>query len=158
MPIKTKVQTIPSPTAKTSWSGKMVTMTYFCVGLAVILIAAQFWLYGLRFQRLFPNDVWQAVTLTNGQTYFGKLEKYGPHTLVLFEVYYLQAKSDEATSDTADTTADETTNNDSGLKLIKLTDDFHRPNNYLIINRDQVLFWQHLANESPIVEAIQKNN
>lgn len=152
------------------WPGVMLNVTYICVGLALLLVAAQFWLYSVRYQRIFAKDTWQAVTLTNGQTYFGHLQQYGPHTLVLFNVYYLQASQSattagattdlttDASADSASTATDSGATTDSDLRLYKLTDDFHKPNDYLIINKDQVLFWQHLSPESPIVKTIAENS
>lgn len=154
-------------TKKIHWPNVMLNATYACVILAIILVATQFWLYGVRYQRIFADgNTWQAITLTNGQTYFGKLEQYGPRTLVLFNVYYLQASqtTDTSTSDletdavTVDGETESTTEPDSGLRLYKLTDDFHQPNDYLIINKDEVLYWQHLSDESPIVKTIAENS
>lgn len=121
----------------------MAHLAYVCACLSLILVFVQFSLYSLHYNRIFSDDSITAVTLTNGQTYFGVMEKFGPHTVVLFSVYYLQ-----------DTTAE--ADGESSLKLIKLADDFHQPNDYLVINRDQILFWQHLESSSPILEAMQE--
>lgn len=137
----------------TDWPRRMAQVAYVSAGLSLILVFAQFGLYALHYNRIFSDDSITAVTLTNGQTYFGILEKFGPRTVVLFNVYYLQAGDTPVTTDaiTAAETAEE-----SNLKLIKLADDFHQPNDYLVINRDQVLFWQHLQPSSPILEAMQQ--
>lgn len=126
----------------------MAHLAYVSACLSLILVFVQFSLYSLHYNRIFSDDSITAVTLTNGQTYFGVMEKFGPHTVVLFNVYYLQA-GDQATDAVVDPAA-----TDASLKLIKLVDDFHQPNDYLVINRDQVLFWQHLENSSPILEAM----
>lgn len=148
------------------WSATMVNVTYAVVVLSIVLVAAQFWLYGVRYQRVFAEDTWYAVMLSNGQTYFGVLQQYGPDTVVLFNVYYLQATGD-ITAPAESTTEGEVAEGseaeeaeietESGLKLFKLTDDLHKPNDYLILNRNHILFWQHLSNDSPIAQAIEKN-
>ncbi len=149
MAIKRTVQLTEGVARQTDWPRRMAHLAYACACLSLILVFAQFSLYSLHYNRIFSDDSISAVTLTNGQTYFGVMEKFGPHTVVLFSVYYLQA-GDQA----ADTTAEATT--ESNLKLIKLADDFHQPNDYLVINRDQILFWQHLEASSPILEAMQE--
>jgi hypothetical protein len=93
------------------------------------------------------------LAVTNGQTYFGRLERFGPSTVVLFDAYYLQV-GETTTTETADATADATATDGSNLQLKKLSDDFHQPNNYLVLNRDHILYWQHLSDSSPIIEAM----
>lgn len=148
MALKRTAATIRTPR---NWPTTMAHLSYWCAGLALILVAAQFWLYGLHYNRIFADDVVSAVTLSNGQTYFGRLEKFGPRTVVLFDAYYLQVG--ETTTDPASdaTTAE---GDGSNLQLKKLSEDFHQPNNYLVLNRDQILYWQHLSNSSPILEAM----
>lgn len=144
----------PVSTVKTrDWPSTMAHLAYMAAGLALVLVFVQFWLYSIHYNRVFTDDAVTAVTLTNGQTYFGQLEKFGPHTAVLFHVYYLQVNptTDAAATDTADAT----NTDQSNIKLMKLEDDFHQPNDYLVLNRDQVLYWQHLQADSPILEAIQ---
>lgn len=161
---KIGVKTITPEKKQNSRSGLVVNLAYVCAALAVVLVTAQFWLYGIRYQRVFAKDTWSAVTLLNGQTYFGKLQQYGPHTVVLFEVYYLQnstateSTSAEAAVTEPSETAEAEATTDSGLQLFSLQSDFHKPNNYLIINRDQILFWQHLSADSPIVQTIAGEN
>lgn len=140
----------------TDWPRRMAHVAYVSAGLSLILVFAQFCLYTLHYNRIFSDDSITAVTLTNGQTYFGILEKFGPRTVVLFNVYYLQAGDTSDTPVTTDTTPIADATEESNLKLIKLTADFHQPNDYLVINRDQVLFWQHLQPSSPILEAMQQ--
>ncbi|EKD78636.1 MAG: hypothetical protein ACD_41C00306G0006 [uncultured bacterium] len=124
----------------------MAHVAYWCAAMAVLLVAVQFWLYGIHYNRVFADNVVSAVTLTNGQTYFGRLEKFGPHTAVLFNAYYLQVgETDVTAAEQAD---------GSNLQLKKLSDDFHQPNDYLILNREEILYWQHLSSQSPIIEAM----
>lgn len=178
MPIKQTSKPITSKSAferstprvslKTKFLAKaqfMSNAAYICVGLAIILFAAQIWLYGLRYQSLFGNDTtYSAVTLSNGQTYFGHLKKYSLGTFVLTDVYYLQQSATGTTADTTattntntNTTADTTGQTNSGLQLVKLTNDIHKPMDFLVINRDNLIFWQQLQTDSPIISAIAKD-
>lgn len=173
---------------------RMTAITYLCVVLAIILTGTKFWLFSNRYAALFNHSTYQAITLTNGQTFFGKLDKYGLQTYVLYDVYYLKQSMSETEPSkdvlnnvNADTTSDSAnadnsninsnitsntninTNNNtestesqqnnltatnSDLKLVRLVDDFQEPNNYLIINREQIVFWQNLADSSPIMKTI----
>lgn len=139
----------------------MHNLAYICVGLSIILAVTQFWLYGLRYRSVYSTNAWSSVTLANGQSYFGHLEQYGPNTVVLFNAYYLQSApaattdANTAATDDADVAADDTTAAEPGLQLVSLSNDLHKPYDYLIINKDQILFWQHLTSESPIVQTIE---
>ncbi len=145
------------PRTPRNWPHMMAQLAYLCAGLAIILVFVQMNLYCLRYNRVYDSNVVTAVMMSNGQTYFGRLEKFGPHTLVLFDVYYLQVNDAEATTDDTTETSDLTdAANESNIKLVKLSQDFYQPNDYLIINRDQVLYWQQLNASSPIIEAMQQ--
>lgn len=160
---KTTISREPLKAAKPRPSGRMTVamhnLAYICVGLALVLAVTQFWLYGLRYSRVFSGEVWASVTLSNGQSYIGHLEQYGPQTVVLFDAYYLQAVTDATTTEgvtdtTAADAATETAEPESNLQLISIADDLHKPFDYLIINRDQILYWQQLSQESPIVQTL----
>lgn len=136
---------------------RLLNITYVCVGLAIILVAVQFVLYGMRYRNLFDNSTYQSVTLTNGLTFFGQLHRYSPHTYALDDVYYLKSSTDTndaALSSVTDGVETLPVATDSGVQLYKLSDDFYQPQNRLVINRDQILYWQNLQTSSPIVQTI----
>ncbi len=134
----------------------MFGLTYACVILAILLVGAKFALHGWLYRSLFMDTTYQAVTLTNGQTFFGQIQQYGPSTYVLKDVYYLQTTTESTTepTDTAEIDAEA----GSGLELVKLVDDVHEPLNYIILNKDQVIYWQNLNTASPIIEAIIRDH
>lgn len=184
--MKTKTPTnVNRPRFKQWFSlSRMTAITYLCVVLAIMLTGTKFWLLSNRYAAIFDHTTYQAVTLTNGQTFFGRLDKYGLQTYVLNDVYYLKqsvannantnadtavqqnvnqntntnTNVDEninsATTTTATTTTTDNTTTDSGLQLVRLVDDFQEPNNYLILNRQQIVFWQNLSGTSPIMKTI----
>lgn len=135
----------------------MFGVTYACVILAILLVGAKFALHAWVYRSLFMDTTYQAVTLSNGQTFFGQIQQYGPGTYVLSDVYYLQATAE--TTDTAETDpAIVEDDAGSGLQLVKLVDDVHQPLNYIVLNKDQVIYWQNLNTASPIIEAIVKDH
>ncbi len=84
------------------------------------------------------SGAYQAVFLTNDQIYFGYLKNISSDYLILADVYYV--KVDESGTG----------------RLIKLgAGEPHGPKDEMIINQDQVLFWENLKPDSPVVKTIQ---
>ncbi|MFZ2804069.1 MAG: hypothetical protein WA001_02495 [Patescibacteria group bacterium] len=81
------------------------------------------------------------VFLTNGQVYFGNITKEDDRNLMLTNIYYIQ--TDQASS------------TDSGVSLLKLGNEVQGPQDYMEINRDQVLFIEQLKNDGKVAQAIQ---
>ena len=84
------------------------------------------------------RNAYQAVFLTNGSTYFGKLQSQGDEWFLLSDVFYLSA-SDQ-----------------SGTQLIKRGSEAQGPNEPMIISREQVLFIENLREDGDIVTLIKK--
>lgn len=93
---------------------------------------------------------YQAVFLSNGQVYFGKVTDANIQTLVLENIYYLRSAGDLQTSDNSTTTP--ATDN---FSLIKLGNELHGPEDRMSINLSQVLFVEDLKADSKVVEAIR---
>jgi hypothetical protein len=84
------------------------------------------------------RNAYQAVFLTNGSTYFGKLEPQGDQWFLLTDVFYLSA-SDQG-----------------GTQLIKRGSEAQGPKEPMIISREQVLFIENLRDDGDIVTLIKK--
>jgi len=83
------------------------------------------------------HNAYQAVFLTNGSTYFGKLQAQGDEWFLLSDVFYLSA-SDQST------------------QLIKRGSEAQGPSEPMIISREQVLFIENLREDGDIVTLIKK--
>lgn len=94
---------------------------------------------------------WQAVFLTNGQVYFGKISKETSSTLVLSEIYYLQVTQPLQRSGDQN----ENAQGQNELALVKLGNELHGPKDEMRINKDHVLFTENLKDESKVVKAIE---
>lgn len=97
---------------------------------------------------------YDAVFLTNGQVYFGKLSDKGDKYITLKDIYYLQVN--QALQSGTQTQ----TNQQPELSLVKLGNELHGPVDEMQINRDQVLFYEMLKNDGKVAQAIaeyQKN-
>ena len=84
------------------------------------------------------RNLYQAVFLTNGSTYFGKLQQQGDAWFVLTDVFYLSASEGSAP------------------QLIKRGSEPQGPREPMIIPQAQVLFIENLRDDSEIVSAIRR--
>lgn len=113
---------------------------------------------------------WHAVFLTNGQVYFGQLERPEAQYARLSDVYYLQLQSQNQASLGSSGTgqASQIAEGDGSqvipapqpspprLTLIKFGTELHGPQDYMEINRDHILFWEELKPDSQVVQAIAR--
>lgn len=94
------------------------------------------------------ND-YAAVFLVNGQVYFGKFYKKSEDELVMKEVYYLQNANNGLSSSTSGELPK------TGFTLVKLGQELHGPEDFMYINKSQVLFYEYLRADSQLVQTIQ---
>lgn len=89
-------------------------------------------------QDFVDQNTYQAVFLTNDQIYFGHLKNISSEFLMLDDVYYVKI-------------------GESGTgQLVKLgAIEPHAPQDKMIINKSQVLFWENMRFDSTIVKTIQ---
>jgi len=93
---------------------------------------------------------WQAVFLSNGQVYFGRITSESERKLVLEEIYYLQV-----TQQIQPTPEGQETQAQQNLSLVKLGNELHGPEDTMRINMDHVLFIEELKEDSSVVSAIK---
>lgn len=104
----------------------------------------------LPFASTFESE-WQAVFLSNGQVYFGKVAKIDSDFLFLEDIYYLQVIT---LQDTIGQPPDVQTQPEQRLTLIKLGNEIHGPEDSMMINRDQIIIIEELKADSRVVQAI----
>lgn len=95
------------------------------------------------------TDKYQAVFMTNGQVYFGKLSDINRLYADLTDVYYLQVQ--QAVQPAASNKEES-----SQVSLTKLGSELHGPTDKMHISRDQILFWENLKDDSTVVKAIKE--
>ena len=93
---------------------------------------------------------YQAVFLTNGQVYFGKVADTNNQTMILEDIYYLRSAKNLQLSESQDASSTEADN----FSLVKLGNELHGPEDRMSINLSQVLFVEDLKTNSKVVEAI----
>lgn len=117
--------------------------------LAVFALIIGVWLLWPKAAAGAPIDAskYQAVTLTNGQVYFGKLTDYSSEYLKLTDVYYIQTRQ---TSDSGKTSTDQSN------QLIKRGNEVHGPEDGMVLFKDQVSFYENLKSDGEVAQLIDK--
>lgn len=120
-----------------------ITVSVAVLAVAVAVISVLSLTNYLKYDRYDKNDfidpdAYQAVFLMNDQIYFGHLKNVNQDYLILYDVYYVKIGE-----------------NDTG-QLVKLgAIEPHGPKDQMIINKGQVLFWENMRFDSPVVKTIQ---
>jgi hypothetical protein len=129
--------------------------------IVVLIVVAGWLIWGNGFwSNLSVGKGYQAVFLSNGQVYFGKLE-LGRSWVVLKDIYYLQVTQDlqpASNGGTAPTTGSTSDANNSSnkLQLVKLGSELHGPEDAMYVARDKVLFWENIKDDSQVMQAIKQ--
>jgi flagellar basal body-associated protein FliL len=97
------------------------------------------------------NSKFQAVFLNGGQVYFGKIHSLNSKFITVDNIYYLRVNQQVQPNQTA--TANTAAANQD-VSLAKLGCELHGPTDVMIINRDQVLFWENLKTDGQVSKAI----
>lgn len=95
------------------------------------------------------SNKYQAVFLTNGQVYFGKIVGMNSDTVTLKDIYYLQQGVQNQEK------KDDKTAAQTQLQLTKLGKELHGPDDVMYVERSQLLFWENLKDDSEVVKNIK---
>ena len=94
----------------------------------------------------------QAVFFASGQVYFGQLEVVNNDYMKLRKVFYIQSNTEGNDTQGEDP---QSSTEAANMRLIKLGDEVHGPEDVMIINRDQILFFENLKPDSKVSQLIQ---
>lgn len=100
------------------------------------------------------NGKLQAVFLNGGQVYFGNIKDLNGKFLTLANIYYLRVNQQVQPNTTTNT-------NSNDVSLVKLGCELHGPTDSMVINREQVVFWENLKDDGQVAKAVaeyQKSN
>lgn len=121
------------------------------IAIVIIVLAVLgwlgWWIYGM-FSDGVMRDRYQAVFLSNNQVYFCKLTNVNADYVDCTDIYYLQVQQSVQPADSKA---------NPQVTLAKLGSELHGPEDRMRINRDQILFWENLKDDSKVVETIKKN-
>ena len=90
----------------------------------------------------------QALFLTNGQVYFGKISNVDGSYVKLEDIYYLQVQQQVQPGQKTD-------GQQPQVSLAKLGGELHGPEDTMYVSRDQVLFWENLKDDGKVAQAIK---
>jgi hypothetical protein len=88
----------------------------------------------------------QAVFLNGGQVYFGNIGGLNSEYLGLKNIYYLRVNQQVQPKPGEQQQQD--------ISLVKLGCELHGPQDQMIINRDQVVFWENLKDDGQVAKAV----
>jgi hypothetical protein len=125
---------------------RLFVMTLVLIGLIVLVLIVRTQLFRAGISTLFApgaaeiidRNAYQAVFLTNGSSYFGKLQQQGDEWFVLTDVFYLSVPEQGAP------------------QLIKRGSEAQGPREPMLISRTQILFIENVRDDSEIVTAIRR--
>lgn len=120
---------------------------------AVLVVGLFFWLFNRADSNGIDSGKYQAVFLSNGQHYFGKVKDLNDKHLKLTEVYYLKRSSDENKSEDIQQSAGSQSGN---LELKKLGDEIHAPEDEMIIFREHILYYENLNPNGQVSRGIEE--
>ena len=132
-------------------------LMFVCGVLLVLVVVGMAWSWWLFGRNNFNEDAninkneFQAVFLTNGQVYFGKLTDLNHKYVSITDVYYLQVQSNTSLQG-----ASSSTSPNSQVSLVKLGNELHGPEDQMYISNDQMLFWENLKPSGKVTQAIDK--
>lgn len=96
------------------------------------------------------SSKYQAVSLADGQLYFGKLSQLNDEYMKLTDVYYLQPQTEDGAN--TDNLQKSTTN--QNFKLVKFTDVIYGPEDEMTIAKTQVLFYENIKANGKVAQLI----
>ncbi len=138
---------------------KNLSHTILTIIGTVLLLTGGFWFYqrgGLSntTETTFTKDSYQAVFLSNGQVYFGKVRNLSNQYVILTDTYYL-IRGQSIQAQTPEEQSAEQAQTAFGLRKLG-ENEIHGPIDEMVINRDHILFVEELTGESPLVQAIKR--
>lgn len=139
----------PPAKRKSGWGARLLVILIIVVVILVgLFLLSKYTNWNILNVSKGPSTSgWQAVFLSNGQVYFGKIIKETSHSVVLKDIYYLQvAQSPQPAAEGQEA--------QQNLSLVKLGNELHGPKDEMKINRDHVLFTEDLKSDSRVVDAI----
>jgi hypothetical protein len=126
---------------------------------ATILVVAMLWFVVLGSPNSEARSVdtkkMQAVFLNGGQVYFGNIKDLNGSYMRVSNIYYLRVNQQVQPDQQA------STNSSNDISLVKLGCELHGPTDEMLINRDQVVFWENLKTDGQVAKAVaeyQKQN
>lgn len=136
--------------ARSGWLSKAVAIALILAALTLIGVYGGRALGAAMVDTSVKGKQYQAVFLTNGQVYFGKVSKVDNSYVKLTDIYYLQVQQQVQPEDKS-----KQADQQPQVSLAKLGGELHGPEDTMFISRQQVLFWENLKEDGKVTKAIK---
>lgn len=157
-PAGTSSPGVSSANSSARGKGKMSNFNLFGWGTVALLFSITILIVAVAFSIFFGGPAsefknvdkskYQAVFLNGGQVYFGKINNLNAQFMGVSDIYYLrvnqQVQPDQQQTKTAA----------NDISLVKLGCELHGPSDSMVINREQVIFWENLKDEGQVAKAV----
>lgn len=97
--------------------------------------------------KMVDGNKYQAVFLNGGQVYFGRIKDLNAKTIRLDDIYYLRVNQQVQPGQQA---------NANDVSLVKLGCELHGPQDQMLVNREQVVFWENLKDDGQVAKAVKQ--
>ncbi len=128
----------------------LVSATVVVIGLIWLLIFAK----GPSEAEFVDTNKLQAVFLNGGQVYFGNITSVNNKFMRLNNIYYLRVE--QQVQPEQQKNGQSNSNQQQKISLAKLGCELHGPQDQMILNKDQILFWENLKKDGKVTEAVKK--
>jgi hypothetical protein len=136
--------------------GVWVILLFSATALAVAIVALLYFGGGGKQVSYVDSSRQQAVFLTNGQVYFGKISSIGKDFIDLRGIYYLNVNQQVQPDQKGNAASAAAKQSQNSITLVKLGCELHGPSDQMLINRDQVTFWENLKTDGQVAKAIDQ--
>jgi hypothetical protein len=124
-----------------TYLGLLLSVTVLMVGVLLALFLFE----GNREDKYVDTTKHQAVFLNNGQVYFGNITDLNKDFLTLSNIYYLRVNQQVQPGQQA---------SQNDVSLVKLGCELHGPQDSMVVNKEQITFWENLKNDGQVATAI----
>lgn len=131
--------------------GGVLSVTYVfllfsvTVVLVGVLLTLVFFKNTSKEERFVDTTKYQSIFLNNGQVYFGHINELNRDYLSLSDIYYLRVNQQVQPDQQA---------SQNDVSLVKLGCELHGPQDNMVVNRDQVTFWENLKDDGQVAKAV----
>jgi hypothetical protein len=136
-----------------AWLRAAWVLLLFAITALIVSIVFLLYFGGPKESNFVDKSKEQAVFLTNGQVYFGKIKEVNRQFINLQGIYYLNVNQQVQPDQKSSNTQQQAQNS---ISLVKLGCELHGPVDQMVINRDQVTFWENLKTDGQVTKAVDQ--
>ena len=127
--------------------------------LITVIVAASVWYFmphqGASVASAIDTNKYQAVFLSNGQVYFGRLSVVNSDYMKLTNVFYLERQlSTGGTTTESDNESATVTPGDNNFQLLKYSDVLYGSEDAMVISKDDIIRFENLRSDGVVAKAI----